>query len=382
MPQGGAAPLAEVLDRLAARLNVSWRYENSRIEFYRLETRVFEIPSMLLDAQAEAAMGSSGAGEAQSEGSFSSASRTKLSTGQTTLIDSLRQRVEAFLSQAGQAVAVQGASASLVVTDTPEVLRRVAQYLERENRVLTRRVRILFEELTLALDDQAELGFDWQAVFNHARGMASLSTTAAMENTVGAVAAAVGRGPFQGSEALLQALGRSGKVLRRHAVPVLTLNRRPVTHAVRTTFSYIDQVQTTAMRDDLAMALPAVSVNQKTQTVGTLITLVPDAREDGRILLSVAYDSTAAQPLKVIRFGDQANPLQLQQLTVEGNGTVQQLALQPGQPLVIAGFDKTQSTSDERRLNPGVPLAFGGADAARQQKLTTLMIVTARVEED
>lgn len=379
MLRAGPAPLAELLDHLAARLSVAWRYENGRIEFYRLETRVFEVPSMLLDAQAEAAMGS---GDGQSDGGFSSASRTTLSTGQASLVDSLRQRVEAFLSQAGQVVAVQGASASLVVTDTPDVLRRVAQYLERENRVLTRRVRILFEELTLALDERAELGIDWQGVFTHARGMAALGAGAAVENATATASALVGRGPFQGSEVLLQALGRTGQVLRRQVVPVLTLNRRPVTHAVRTTFSYIDEVQTTAVHADAAVALPAVSVSQKTQTVGTLITLVPDAREDGRILLSIAYDSTSAQPLKAIRFGDQAHPLQLQQLTVEGNGTVQQLALQPGQPLVIAGFDKVQASTDERRLNPGVPLALGGADTVAQQRLTTLMIVTAQVEED
>lgn len=375
----GPAPLSVLLDQLAARLGVAWRYENERIEFYRLETRVFEVPSLLLEAQAEAAMG---AGEGQNSGGFSSASRTTLSSGQVSLLDALRQRVEAFLSRAGQVAAVPGASASLVVSDTPEVLQRVARYLERENRVLTRRVRILFEELTLALDEQAELGLDWQAVFTHARGMAALGVGASIERAAAKLSARLDQGAWQGSTALLQALGRSGRVLRRHVVPVLTLNRRPVTHAVRTTFSYIDEVQTTAARDEAAWALPAVSVSQKTQTVGTLITLVPDVREDGRILLSLAYDSTAAQPLKTIRFGDQEHPLQLQQLTVEGNGTVQQLALQPGQPLVIAGFDNVQAGTEERRLNPGAPLALGGADVVTQRQLTTLMIVTAQVEED
>lgn len=377
----GPAPLSELLDHLAASQGVAWRYENQRIEFYRLDTRVFEVPSLLLDAQAEAGLGTA-SGADQAEGGFSSASRTTLNTGQATLMESLRLRVEAFLSRSGQVVAVPGASASLVVTDTPEVLQRIARYLERENRVLTRRVRILFEELTLAVDEQAELGIDWQAIFTHARGIATLEAGGALDQAAAAVSALSGKGPFNGSEILLQALGRSGQVLRRHVVPVLTLNRRPVTHAVRTTFSYIDEVQTSAARGDTEWALPTVSVSQKTQTVGTLITLVPDVREDGRILLSLAYDSTSAQPLKTIRFGDQEHPLQLQQLTVEGNGTVQQLALQPGQPLVIAGFDKVQASTEERRLNPGVPLALGGADALMQRQLTTLMIVTAQVEED
>jgi len=164
-------------------------------------------------------------------------------------------------------------------------------------------------------------------------------------------------------------------------MPVLTLNRRPVTHAVRTTFSYIDRVETTALGAAAGLALPSVSVSQREETVGSLLTLVPDAQEDGQILLSVAYDNTVAQPLKSVTFGDKENPLQLQQITIDGNGTVQQVALQPGQPVLISGFDRTVEETEGRRLNPGIPLALGGADRASAQHLTTIMMVSAQVEE-
>ena len=172
-----------------------------------------------------------------------------------------------------------------------------------------------------------------------------------------------------------------GRIVRRSSVPVLTLNRRPVTHAVRTTFSYIDKVETTALSSSAGMALPSVSVSQKEETVGSLLTLVPDAQDDGQILLSVAYDNTVAQPLKSVTFGDKNNPLQLQQITVDGNGTVQQVVLQPGQPMLISGFDRTQEETEGRRLNPGIPIALGGSDRANTQTLTTVMVVSAQVEE-
>src|SRR3546814_12369908 len=110
-----------------------------------------------------------------------------------------------------------------------------------------------------------------------------------------------------------KAWGRVGRVVRRSSFPVLTQNRRPVTHAVRTTFSYIDKVQTTALGQSAGIALPSVSVSQREETVGSLLTLVPDAQDDGQILLSVAYDNTVAQPLKSVSFGSKDNPLQLQQ---------------------------------------------------------------------
>lgn len=140
-------------------------------------------------------------------------------------------------------------------------------------------------------------------------------------------------------------------------------------------------METTPIVGAAGLSVPAVSVNQKEETVGSLLTLVPDAQENGQILLSLAYDNTVAQPLKTITFGDKNNPLQLQQLTVEGNGTVQQLALQPGQPLVVSGFDRRQSEAGERRLAPGLPAILGGGDRLQAQRLATVLIITAQLEE-
>ncbi|WJJ93870.1 hypothetical protein [Neopusillimonas aromaticivorans] len=99
-----------------------------------------------------------------------------------------------------------------------------------------------------------------------------------------------------------------------------------------------------------------------------MLTLIPDAQDNGQILLSMAYDNTVAQPLKSVTFGDAANPLQLQQVTIDGNGTVQQLVLQPGQPVLVSGFDRTQEEHDARRLNPGMPLLLGEVIALRHRR--------------
>jgi len=375
---GGPEPLARTLDRAAARLGVLWRYADNRIEFYRTESRAFDVRALSLQATAEASLGQRG--EAKREG-FTTTSSTGLSSPEHDALASVRARIEPFLSQVGVVVAEPGASAMLVVTDTPDVLAKVAQFVDRENRALTRRVRLLFEEVTVAIDESDEVGVDWDIVFAGARMAASAGMAGVGSADAGFVDIASTEGRFAGSELIVRALGRVGKVLRRNSMPVLTLNRRPVTHAVRTTFSYIDKVETTAIRADLDSNLPTVSVSQREETVGSLITLVPDAQEDGQVLLSVAYDNTVAQPLKSVTFGDSRNPLQLQQITIDGNGTVQQVALMPGQPLVVSGFDRSQQETESRRLNPGLPLALGGSDRAGTQRLTTIMVVTAHVEE-
>ncbi len=375
---GGPEPLARTLDRVGARLGVLWRYTDERIEFYRTETRAFDVRALTLQAAAEASLGLRS--EASREG-FSSTSSTELSSVKHETLATVRARIEPFLSRAGIVVAEPGAASMVVVTDTPEVLGRVAAFIDRENRAMTRRVRLLFEELTVAIDDSAEAGIDWDIVFAGARVAAAAGMAGAASVDAGFLGAGASDGRFRGSELVVKALGTVGQVVRRNSFPVLTLNRRPVTHAVRTTFSYIDKVETTSQRSGYDTSIPTVSVSQREETVGSLITLVPDAQEDGQILLSVAYDNTVAQPLKSVTFGDSSNPLQLQQITIDGNGTVQQVALVPGQPLVISGFDRSRQETGSRRLNPGLPLALGGSDKASNQRLTTVMVVTAHLEE-
>ncbi|MFA5596049.1 MAG: hypothetical protein WDA26_00605 [Pusillimonas sp.] len=375
---GESEPLSAILDRIGATLGVNWRYEHGRIEFYRTETRIFNLRALAQGAQSEASLGASRSGQEQG---FASSSSTRLQSEPVDLMAVIKARIEPFLTRAGMAVAQEGASSLVVVTDTPEVLRQIAAYIERENLALTRRIRLVFEEITLVSRDNAEAGLDWNVVFTSARLAASAASAGSALTEAASLGVSLADGPFKGSEAMIKALGHVGQVVRRSSVPVLTLNRRPVTHAVRTTFSYIDKVQTTALGQGVESSLPTVSVSQKEETVGSLLTLIPDAQDNGQILLSMAYDNTVAQPLKSVTFGDAANPLQLQQVTIDGNGTVQQLVLQPGQPVLVSGFDRTQEEHDARRLNPGMPLLLGGSDRAASQMLKTVILITAQVEE-
>lgn len=378
----GPQPLSKVLDALSRRLGIYWRYHNEAIEFFRTQTRIYDVKVLTLTAQTDAHLGRSPGNKA---GGFDHASRTSLSSTQQHSIEAIRARLEPFLTRAAIVAAQPGALTSIVVTDTPEALNAIAQYLAQENRIMSRRVRLLFEEITLATKENLELGLNWETVLNQGALAASLASPAI---GVGVDAARINltgsHGAVQGSQAVLKALSQYGTVLRHTSVPVMTLNRRPVTHAVRTTFTYIDQIKTALEPGSTKHAnssLASSSVSQKEETVGTFLTLVPDAQEDGQILLSIAYDNTVAQPLKSITFGDQGQRVQIQQITIDGNGSVQQVALKPGQPMLISGFERKQDEVGKARLAPDLPLALGGSDQSGQSRLATLIMITAQAED-
>lgn len=378
----GKQPLSRMLDMIARRLGVSWRYVTDHIEFYRTQTRVFDVRSLSLASQSEIKLGRSAMAKS---GGFENTSRTSLQSSTQNPADSIRARLEPFLTRAGNLVAHDGSAHSVVVTDIPEVLEAIANFIDRENRSLTRRVRLVFEEITVMTHDHVEFGIDWEAVFAGVNLAASLSSPVSAANpSIAKAGINIAHHSMETSRLLLKAVAKYGKVLRHATIPVMTLNRRPVTHAVRTTFSYIDKVQASAqqgagLRPD--SIVPAATISQKEETVGAFLTLVPDAQDDGQILLSVAYDNTVAQPIKTVTFGAASGKVDIQQITIDGNGTVQQVALRAGQPMLIAGFEKNHQSTSNNRLLPGAPLLAGGAERAEMDRVAMLILVRAQVEE-
>ncbi len=379
--QAGPAPLAGILDGIAAQLGVHWRYSAGQIEFYRVDVRVFRVRSLSVAARADARLGRSSSGAV---GGFENTSNTALSTGDQDTLESVTARLLPFMTRAGVVASQAGGSGTIVVTDTVEALDRIASFLAAENRALTRRVRLVFEEITVDTRDLQTRAIDWQVVYAAGQRVAKWTALGAAPEAM-QWQAALGDGSMRGSRGIAAALSRFTTVLRHTEIPLSTLNRRPVTHAVRTTFSYVNQIQksgvSAAMASNIAATEPVTSVSQKEETVGVFLTVVPDVQEDGRILLSIAYDNTVAQPLKTLAFGDADARLQVQQITIDGSGTVQQVELRAGQPTLVAGFNRDEQRAHQARLTPNAPLLLGGKDEGDATGSTTLVFVTAQIDE-
>ncbi|AZY53093.1 hypothetical protein [Bordetella avium] len=365
--QEGPRPLADILDSLAARLLVWWRYENGAIEFYRSQTRVFDLRALPISAQAQTQLGRQAS---EGEG-FDNVIQARATLNQAEPGRVLRTQIQPFLTRSG-VVAEEGEA--LVVTDTPYVLSRIEAFIKQENARAGRRVRLLFQEITLRMNTRSEGAIDWCLLHNSAR----VAAQGMLPTGLSAAIPGADKTGWDGSQALIKMLAQYGAISHQRSIPLLTLNRRPVTYAVHNTFSYVDQVESLRAADDKASG---VAINQKRVTVGTFLTLLPDAQDDGSILLSIGYDSTVAQPLKALAFGSNSQPLQVQQLNLDGNGSVQQVRVRPGQPVVLSGFDRSIDSYDRQRFTPDAPLLTGGHDAASQERLLTVIVLSAQLEE-
>ncbi|TAL65680.1 MAG: hypothetical protein EPN79_10885 [Burkholderiaceae bacterium] len=377
--QASHVPLWKLLDDIARQADVSWRPEPSGAEFYRVSTRIFNLEAIPAVATTSATLGRNGS----TKDAFESQSKTSFTTKDQNMIDGMRQTIDALLTVSGKAV-VNPENQTVVVTDTQSALDRVAKYIEAQNKLMSRRVRVLVEAISVTSTNNNSYGLNWNEVMNTAVNALTVSSPESLVTAaqVGSVGYARNIGKSAGSTAVINALNEVGTVINDSTFPFITTSGRPVTQAIRTTFNYVDQVQATAISSSLiSTTAQAPTVTQKEQTVGTFLTLVPTAKPDGTIFLSVSYDQTNAEPLKSFTVGSGASAVTVQQITINGSGVIQEVPIRSGQTVVIGGMETRANSLTQARMGPGLPMALGGSDQGAESKTYTILLATAVVEQ-
>lgn len=372
-------PLWKLLDDIARQAQLSWRPAASGAEFYRVETRVFQLAGTAQVANTTATLGRNGG----QNSIFESTSKTGFETKDQSQFRGFMAAIDAMLSTGGKAQ-LSNESQTLVVTDTPANLQRIAGFVEEQNRIMSRRVRVVLEAIEVVDKDNSELSLDWDIIYGSASralsngGPASLASAQAGRISLGPTT-----GPFRGSRLVIDALNEVGVVVNRRFFPFLTTSGRPVTQAIRTTFNYVDQVQATGAPagSSVVTATQAPTVTQKEETVGTFVTIVPTAKTDNTIFLSISFDLTSAQPLVPFTVGSEESSVTVQQKTIDGTGFIQELPIRSGQTVLVGGLESITAQDTSRRVGSGAPILFGGSNAAKVNKSRLLLLVTAVTEE-
>lgn len=368
-------PLWQLLDTIAAQTQTSWRPTASGAEFYRVVTKNYEISTIAQKANVVSTLGK----QSSAEKAFSSDSKTTFTQVDVSQIDGLKAALETMMSVSGKMVLT---SEMATITDTEAAHAAIKEHIERQNKLFSRRVRMMVEAVEVVSKKGSDFGLDWTTVINTATNALSFkspgSVTSAQAGTLGIQQMS---GPFAGSGLVVSALNEIGTVVNRRVFPFVTTSGRPITQALRTTFNYVDQVQVTAVSSSTTQTTQAPTVTQKEETVGTFLTIMPTAKSDGSILLSLSFDVTTADPLKPYTVGAGASAVTVQQKTINGSGVVQEVSLRSGRTEIIGGIEISNNQSTSRRLGDGLPMVAGGSDTANATRSVTLLLVTAVTEE-
>jgi type IVB pilus formation R64 PilN family outer membrane protein len=382
--QAGNQLLAPTLDAAALRLNVYWKWDDAMgaIVFYRTETRMFEIRGA--EMAASSAMSIDLAGGVDNSGTSGLNSKSKASIDVPEVKEGpmagLVERVTQFMSRSGKVAA--GAGGLLVVTDIKSSLDQIEKFITQENKMRSRRIDLVFEEITVERTTSAQAAVNWNLMFTsggagNGVNVNGLNSLLEQEGAAMSLGASVGSGQWQGSSVSAQALSKVGKIVDRKMNTFGAVNGQPATSGRPERQKYIDKLEQTASNSDASQ--PTVTVTQAEEVSGRIITVVPYAYSDGDINLAIKYDNTPTPIFDKQPVGQDGSYVQSPKSV--SDVLVRSAIVRSGQPYVVSATTANNDTYNERRTDRSVPMLFGGSDIADKTERVTVFVLTALVRE-
>ena len=375
-----------LLNQVAGRLGLGWRYSRGGVQIYYLDTRVFDLAALpgQLDVGAnitnQSSGGSTGGGGGGSTGSNST---VQLQSGMNSsmkiegdMYATVQEVVKSMISQRGS-VSLSPTTRQLVVTDSTASLDRVEKYVESVNAIARRQVVLEVKLYSVEKMNSNGYSISWDAVWQSVSKQIGMSFNGSGDGTGGpSLGGAVlgGNGsPFSGSEGFLDALAKQGDVHQLTTLTSVTMSGKPVPLQVGQEISYVQSGSTTLVPN----VGQQTSRTQGKVTDGLSMILVPFLSRSDEVALTAQITLNSLRDLRSV--GDQKDANYEEVPLIDTRNVSQMVTLPSGATLVLTGFEQETLRSDARGLGkPGFTLLGGGKSKQRNHS-TLVMLITPRI---
>ncbi len=384
--------LSGLLSQVATDLDLLWYYDKSAIVFYETETKTFTLYALGTDVSYQTAV------ETDDGNTVSLESTLKE-------WDEIENALDTIIGDTENATfTVSRSLGTITVTAPPSTLARVADYIERQNRRLSQLVTIDVKVLQVSVSNDSAFGLNLAAAINSASGLnivanpknnltsteASSMNIAVLSNAVSAATGAthiedgeVVSGAYTqdqiqngslsglaGTDALIQALAKQGKVSLVTNVGVTTRNNRvaPVNNT-RTT-GYIKRFESRNFT-----TVESSTVDQDDLETGFSMQLLPNVLENGKILLLFRMSVRELLRMSTQTIGE----VTLQLPEVEERSFMQEVIMESGQMLVVSGFEKQENNDTRYGLGDPDFMALSGSRETSATRDVLVVILTPQV---
>jgi type IVB pilus formation R64 PilN family outer membrane protein len=381
------APLSQVLDVIATKLAIKWKYDeaSNSIRFYRMVTKSWETPFRAAKASYKSTLEGETSQTSNSNAlSSKSQNRSPVEDQMTDLIEltAMRENVESVMTRSGSIFANQ-ATGVITLTDTTDVVEAADSIITSGVRSLSRMVRLRVQTIKVTSSNNGEAGVDVSAAVSRALKSVpdftvSLGSAANLASTsAGSLGLQVFSGSGAGSSAIVKALQEVGDVETSTEIPIATRNRRGAYYNVRNTFSYVASTTPAAATTGGTGGTPGITTAQ--DSVGLKLFMLPEVTAKDTVMLNMSLDKSTLQSLETFSSGTGANMQSVQLPNIDGEGSTQQVPIRNGQTIVLTGFDTKSNQYDRRTLGDNMPVVAGGSLRSSKTRSTTIVLVTAEV---
>jgi type IVB pilus formation R64 PilN family outer membrane protein len=345
--------LSDLLDQVANNYGAEWSYDGAVITLSTEVTKTF-----MLNALANV-MTITGAAE-----SGGTSNIPELSVDGTTTLaiwDEVTEAVERIIGDQGQA-SFSPTTGTITITSRPDVAKRVETYLRYQNEKRLRRIAVSVKVLSVQTSDTYTYGTDITGVIKSALGGGySVNGTSNGANglSLSLTKATATAGDVTSTLTADENIDRASVV---HSGSIVTLSDQVAPLQVARQIAYLERVSSSGDAG-------SVSLEPGTVDLGLFMTVLPRIVEDDKILMRMSIAITDADP-NFRSFG--TDEVQIELPEVETTGFLQNAVVSNGETMVLAGFEKSQSSLGD----DGLPhsLIGGTRSTSRARDLTVLLI--------
>ena len=383
--------LSGLLSQIATDLDLLWYYDKDSIVFYETETRTYTLYALGTDVSYQSSVQTDSGNQVSLESTLKE-------------WDEVEATINSIINNSKNAqFTVSRSLGTITVTAAPSILNRIGEYITKQNKRLSQLVTIDVKVLQVSLSNESAFGLNLAAAINSASGLnivanpknnlasteassmniAVLSNTAAQITGIGGSNSSIA-GPYYsesqirdgslaraaGSNALIEALAKQGKVSLVTNVGVTTRNNRvaPVTNTKST--GYIKRFESRTFT-----TVESSTVDQDDLETGFSMQLLPNVLENGKILL--LFKMSVRELLKMEQQTIGAVTLQLPE--VEERSFMQEVIMESGQMLVVSGFEKQKNNDTRYGIGDADFMALSGSRDTQASREVLVVILTPQV---
>ncbi|MBE6457423.1 MAG: hypothetical protein E7011_01250 [Alphaproteobacteria bacterium] len=384
--------LSGLLSQVATDLDLLWYYDKNAIVFYETETKTFTLYALGTEVAYQTAVSTDDSNEVSLESTLKE-------------WDEVENAISSIIGKADNAdFTVSRSLGTITVTASPSVLARVGEYIERQNKRLSQLITIDVKVLQVTISNDSAFGLNLAAAINSTSGLnivanpknnlasteASSMNIAVLSNTVSALTGAthleggnVVEGAYTndqimngslsgaaGSNALIEALAKQGKVSLVTNVGVTTRSNRVAPVSNTRTTGYIKRFESRNFT-----TVESSTVDQDDLETGFTMQLLPNVLENGKILLLFRMSVRELLRMSTQTIGE----VTLQLPEVEERSFMQEVIMESGQMLVVSGFEKQKGSDTRYGLGDPDFMALSGSRETSASREVLVVILTPQV---
>lgn len=384
--------LSGLLSQVATDLDLLWYYDKNSIVFYETETKTFTLYALGTEVAYQTSVSTDDANEVSLESTLKE-------------WDEVEGAISSIIGRAENAdFTVSRSLGTITVTASPSILARVGEYIERQNKRLSQLITIDVKVLQVTISNDSAFGLNLAAAINSTSGLnivanpknnlasteASSMNIAVLSNTISALTGAthleggdlvegaytqdqIMNGSLSGaagSNALIEALAKQGKVSLVTNVGVTTRSNRVAPVSNTRTTGYIKRFESRNFT-----TVESSTVDQDDLETGFTMQLLPNVLDNGKILLLFRMSVRELLRMSTQTIGE----VTLQLPEVEERSFMQEVIMESGQMLVVSGFEK--QTNEDTRYGLGDPdfMALSGSRETSATREVLVVILTPQV---